>query len=270
MEELLIKLLSGLQFPTIVISLSVILFKIIKFLPITFVTAQDIEKKIYTKEQRLLHQVIHYIFNMLLATMLMVPVGDFFANNSQWYVPSIALSALIYIFLFYLLIFWMGDQRKRIKNISKARYRVLFILGAAIYSVAIIVLPPYFTGSLLGSLYTVEQGKVISEYLLVLILIHFFYSGFILFMFKPLNKVLALKSEKVVSIEIEKNNKIEKWYLLYPVKTDSFLIGDHYMPELCKRNRIITKDELLQKEFIIEELEDIKRDASHTEIPLNQ
>ncbi|WP_019120454.1 hypothetical protein [Brevibacillus massiliensis] len=261
MEDLLTKLLSFWQVPTIVISIVAISLKVIPSLPVTFLTAQEIEKKIYTKEQRLLHQIIHYLFSMTLVTVFMVPIGDYFTNNTQWYHPSIGLVALIYTIFFFYLIFWMASKRFKITDIVKVRNRGLFLLATVIYLVTTIVLPPYFTGSIIGPMYPEKQEIVSSEYLIMLVLIFFFYSFFIVIMLKPINKVLAFKTEKVVSIEIEKGDYIEKWYLLYPVRTDAFLIGDHYMPEVCKRNRIITRDVLFGKEFIIENLEDIKRNS---------
>ncbi|WP_340701391.1 hypothetical protein [Brevibacillus borstelensis] len=258
MEELLSKLLSTLQVPSIVLAISAIVFKLITFLPVTFVTAQEIERKIYTKEQRLLHQTLHFLFNMIVVTIIMFPLGNYFANNPEWYVNGVALFAVVLVNVFFLLIFLMADQRKKITNIVKIRNRIFLLLGTVLYLLITIALPPYFTGSLVGTMYreTLKAGSF--EYFVVLIVFLSFCSTFVVLLLKPLNKVLAFKTEKVVSIEMVIDEKKEKWFLLYPIKTDSYLLGDHYMPEICKRNRIIKKDALFEKEFIIENLDDLR------------
>lgn len=265
MEELLTKLLSTLQVPSIVIAISAIVFRVITFLPVTFVTAQEIERKIYTKEQRLLHQILHYLFKMIVVTIIMVPIGDLFANNPEWYVNGIALFAVVYLNVFFAIIFWMANESKKITDLVRIRNRVFLLFGTLIYLLTIFALPPYFAGSIVGAMYRTKEGTVVLEQLLVLILLFFICSAFIVAIIKPLNRVLAFKTEKVVSIELEKEGKNEKWYLLHPVKSDSYLIGDNYIPGLCKRNRIITKEELVQKEFLIEALDDLKSEPSKAE-----
>ncbi|AWX56937.1 hypothetical protein AB432_018620 [Brevibacillus brevis] len=262
MEELLTKLLSTLQVPTIVVGISAIVFKLLTFLPVTFVTAQDFEKKFYTKEQRLLHQIVHFIFSMIVVTIFMVLIGDYFANNTHWYNPWIALVALIYVIFFFYLIFGMAAMRKKITGLDSLRNRRFFMLATGIYCAAATAIVPYSTGSIIGGMYQTKPETMSLEYFLVLAIIYFICSALIVVLLKPLNSVLAFNTEKVVSIEMDKEGQKEKWYLLHPVKSDSYLIGDNYIPVLCKRNRIITKEELVQKEFLIEDLDDMKNESS--------
>ncbi|MFP3393261.1 hypothetical protein [Brevibacillus sp. SIMBA_040] len=262
MEELLPKLLSMLQVPTIVVTISVIVLRLIAVLPLTFVTAHEIEKKIYTKEQRLLYQIIHYLFKMIIVTIFMLPFGDFFANNPNWYRSLVALFAFICLNIFFAVLYWMDELQKKITDIKMKSIRFLFLMATGIYSLGLIVLPPYFTGPIVRMLYSENPETMSINYYIILASIFFFCSIFIVLMLKPLNKILAFKTEKVVSIEIEKEGKKEKWYLLHPVKADRYLIGDNYNPGLCKRNMIITKEQLIEKEFFIENVEYLKKDSS--------
>ncbi|EMT54281.1 hypothetical protein I532_01705 [Brevibacillus borstelensis AK1] len=270
MEELLTKLLSSLQLPAILIAVLTIGFRLITFLPITFITAQEIENKLYTKEQRLLRQFILYISKMILATMFMLPLGEYFATNPKWYHPWVAIILLVCIMIFFFYIFWMAENRKNVTYITKRKNKLLFLLGSMFYLAATTLLPPYFLGSSLGLMYPELKDSIPFEFLLALMVIFFFCSIFIVYMLKILNKVWPLKTEKVVSIQIEKDGQTEKWYLLYPIKAERYLIGDHYIPELCKRNRIITKEALVEKEFIIENLNDQRKDYSKAENNVNE
>ncbi|MDR5002495.1 hypothetical protein [Brevibacillus parabrevis] len=261
MEELVMKLLSILQVPSIIVAVLAVVIRVITFSPVTFITAQEIEKKIYTKEQRLLHQIVHFLFRMIIVTIFMLQIGDYFVDKKHLYNNWIALAALIYVILFFYLIFCMAASRKKVTDEVSARKRVFFLLATGIYFIFSIVIVPYSIAPIVGEVYHTKSFDL----LIFLAMILFIFSPLILLLLTPLNKVFAFKTEKVVSIEINKEGQKEKWYLLHPVKTDSYLLGDNYTPELCKRNRIITKEQLIEKEFLIEDLDDLKKDSSTVE-----
>ncbi|MGG1660887.1 hypothetical protein [Brevibacillus sp. NRS-1366] len=244
------KFLTELRFSTAIISGLLILVKIRL---VTFITANDIERAIYSKERRVLYSIVHFIFNMIIISMFMIMMGDVFSDHPSWYRSWIAIFASIVVVLGYLFVFWMADKGITLKNVPQGKQRIWTALSLLLYAISCMFLPSYFVGT---QLFDNVTNKSI-EYDIVMFVFLFLISGLVVVLFKPLSKVFEFIVKKVVYIEVESAEGIKKWYLLHPLNKDEFLIGDHHQSFNCKKVKVIKKEELLNYDFNLHSTENL-------------
>ncbi|GAA0358747.1 hypothetical protein [Bacillus horti] len=140
---------------------------------------------------------------------------------------------------------------------KKFKYRLLHLVLMIYYPSIVIVTITYFIGTQLHwHFYNESESDVNRIGVLIVVYIFYFLSAlyltFILrFIFKylGLNHIFSKSDRTPLALKIDD----EKWYLLYPIDNNLYLLGNDFKDYNCKNYMIVAKDKLLNKPLILED-----------------
>ncbi|MEC0246527.1 hypothetical protein P4H65_12085 [Paenibacillus chitinolyticus] len=224
------KILNYFKLPLIYIPMFLVIYKIyLKFKPITFMTANEVERSLYAKESRVIYSFIKYVLNILYIGVVLLYFSYLFSSltfNTK--IVSI-LGTPLYIAFFYYFI---------IQNLKKDLGRLgrFFALS---YLLGWLLLLSY----VLSSVFQNDSEEVNRfTHNIIIISLDFLLSAIFLFISNSVSSILKISSNKYVYFEDE--NKL-RWYILYPVNQKEIMVGDTYIPEKCKIVKIILREKML-------------------------
>lgn len=248
MEDTIIKLLSQLPIPAAIISVLVLA---VQLKPVTFLTSHEIERKIYTKEMRLLYSVIHYILRTFFLAMLTFSIGELFSKYPHLY-NEITLTIIITLsILGHLFLSLVNAEDIKIIHFSDMKKRIFVLIWILIIVICTISFPGYWIGSEIMSQITNMNGHIVESYMASFI-VFFIFAMLLNIFFTNLSIFLDSPEKKFIFIEDEQKNK---WFLLHALNKTEFLLGDNYIQDICKKIKIMKKEDLLTKDFNIETIE---------------
>lgn len=268
MDEL-VKIFNYIGIPGMIGGLVAIIWKVA---PLSHLTADIVEVKLFSKEKRFLVKSVKYLFYTFIATAFIFTFVDFMINRLES-VSFTAVNILLFLnlILFYFLLFFTSfnsfsyRQTKKLIKTFKVKWVVkcvLFIqkqsvIKKLIFFIFYIILT-YITIGLCLSFIVFESGLYLGirekelDYLLAISLFSFFFSLLIPVLFKPgLNLINWYKGKQTIYIEDEED-KSKRWYILYPTQKNYVLLGNKKEEFLCTEKRLIQKEDILKKIIYLE------------------
>ncbi|MFS0673641.1 hypothetical protein [Ornithinibacillus sp. 179-J 7C1 HS] len=267
MEELF-KVLKYIGIPGMIGGLVTIIWKVA---PLSNLTADIVEVKLFSKEKRLLVKSVKYIFYSLLATAFIFIFVDFIIN----WLDSVSFTAvnilmfidlMLFSFLLFLTTFNSGySETKELIKIFKVKSIVkcvLFIQKQSVIKKLIFfifyVLLTYISIGLSLSYTIFESGIYLGmrekeeDYLIAIIIFSFLFSLLIPVLFKPgISFINWYKEKQTIYVEDEEDNT-KRWYILYPTQKNYVLLGNKKEEFLCTEKKLVHKEDILNKVIYLE------------------
>lgn len=268
MEEL-VKIFNYLGIPGIIGGVVAFIWKVA---PLSNLTADIVEVKLFSKEKRLLVKSVKYLFYTLIATAF---IFTFVIYIIGWLesVPLILVNILLIVtlILFYFLLFitsFNSISYSQIKNLIKF-FKVKWIVKGILLVqkqsfikkfliIIFYVLLTYISISLYLSYTIFESGLYLGireknlDYLLPLIVLSFFFSLLVPVLFKPgLSLINLYKGKQTIYIEDEEDES-KRWYVLYPTQKDYVLLGNKKEEFLCTEKKLVQKEYVINKKIYLE------------------
>ncbi|MGG1554621.1 hypothetical protein [Paenibacillus ferrarius] len=241
MESYLKDIFNNYHLPIVYISIIFVVYRFFsRFKPITFVTANEVEQSLYSKESRIAYKVARFVFYDLvfgggifaLATVL--PKFDMSNKITSLFMVVVSLIVFGSYFYFYIL----NDSDKKLGRLAivfSLLYMVLVVLIFSLMCSSVLSIEPE----------TVNNTRSIA-YIVVAILA-LVLAGFLQLLCKPVLHLLEFINKKYIYYE----ESGKRWYVHYPVNQKEIMIGDSHLPELCNGAKIISREKLVEKIFKI-------------------
>lgn len=263
MEEL-VKIFNYLGIPGIIGGLVTIIWRVT---PLSNLTADIVEEKMFSKEKRFLIKSVKYLFYTLIATAFIFTFVDFLIN----WLESVSLLLVnillvVNLMLFYILLFLTSfnsisyGQIKNLIKIVKVRRIVKWVLiihkqnviNKLVFFIFYVLLTYISIGLCLS--YTIfESGLYLGvrerelDYLLAIIIFSFVFSFLIPVLFKPgLSLINWYKGKQTIYVTDEED-KSKRWYILYPTQKNYVLLGNKKEEFLCTEKKIVQKEDIINK-----------------------
>ncbi|KXZ21822.1 hypothetical protein P4T89_03570 [Bacillus nakamurai] len=247
---------------------------VVTFRPITLLSANAFEKKLFSKEKLFLLMSWQHFWQ----TMLWMCVFLSFTislNVQKWAInqklsSTVGSIAIVVGELIFFLILAVKDSKKENSkwNILKSKpmkivLSILFILCLGVFYIS-------FDGFIVGS---ALQEKGWNKFILLLIF-PFFISLPIPFLMKPISRFIEWSKEmNIYIISVNEDRQQEEvtqdvqndvptdvddkkrvhWYILHPINKEFILLGNNANRKLCTETKIIKFEELCDTTMFIEE-----------------
>lgn len=264
MDEL-IKIFHYLRIPGIIWGIVVLIWKIA---PVSNLTADIVEVKLFSKEKRLLVKGVKYIFYSLLATAFLYVFVEFIINRwDSIPLPLVSLLMIVNFILFCILIivstfisFRYSQTKRLVKNIKvrwfkKGIYsmqKLSIIKRLLIFLLYILITYISFSSFLSytiieSGLYLGIRNGIATDILAVLIFV-LLCSLFIPVLIRPGLSFINWNTKQIAYIK----DKNETWYILYPTQKNYVLLGNNMEESLCTKKKLVQKEDLINKVINIE------------------
>jgi hypothetical protein len=239
--------------------LVVIFFTLSKIQPISMFTANIIEKRLFSKEKRLIISIIQYIFKSLIWSFILYTIATLmslidYSNFSKYIIFFISCfiiaTELLLLLYLYLNDLKQNDERDgskfyskmiKLKNMSMQKRLIIFVIYVLSVNLSL--------GLLIGySMSIIPLDKSIM-YLLSTYVFTFIFSLFIPLLINPALKNINWDKGKKIAYIID-NTLNENWYILYPISKGYILLGDNKDEFSCTKQRILKLESLIDNETI--------------------
>ena len=268
MEEL-VKILNYMRIPGIIGGLVTIIWKVA---PLSSLTADIVEVKMFSKEKRFIVKSVKYLFYTLIATAFIFTFVNFITNQLES-VPLFLVNIFLAVnlILFYLLLFFTSfnsnsySQKKNLIKIIKVKWIVkwvllfqkLSVIKKLMFFIFYVLLTCISIGLYLS--YTIfESGLYLGikekklDYLLATIIFTFVFSLLIPVLFKPaLSFINWYKGKQTIYLEDEED-KSKRWYILYLNQKNYVLLGNNKEEFLCTEKKLVPKEDIINKIIYLE------------------
>ncbi|MBS4201312.1 hypothetical protein KHA93_16875 [Bacillus sp. FJAT-49732] len=242
-----------------------------KIAPVSNLTADIVEVKLFSKEKRLLVTVVKYLFNTFIATAFMFIFVEFAINRLES-IPLLLVSLLMIVnlILFYILLIastfnsFRYSQIKRLIKDLKVRWIVKWvyslqkqILLKKLLILFFYILQTYISISSCLSYIIFKSGIYLGvrngslDDFIAVIIFTFLFSLLIPVLFKPgLSLVNWDNGKQIAYIKDEKDNK--KWFILQPAQKNYVLLGNEKEESICTQKKLVQKEDLINKIIYLE------------------
>ncbi|OMI24863.1 hypothetical protein BTA31_20905 [Bacillus haynesii] len=237
---------------------------VITFRPITLLSANIFEKKLFSKERLFLLMSWSYLWqtafwtSVFFSMVILTGVPKWTADmNISSLVSTIAVFFGELLFLLIVLVnnkvdsrflnFFETDWGRRILAVT-------FVICLSIFYFA-------FNGLIVGSI----QGENQVDKLTAILVLSFVFSLPIPAIMKPVSKLIEWSKEKHILIKEEPEQESHyntptseesydngDWYVLHAINKELILLGNKPNPKLCTETKIIKIEELCDKKMFIE------------------
>jgi hypothetical protein len=240
-----IKLLEILGMPAILITTFTLLMKL---KPITFLTSNQLERKISTKEWSFSHNLTLSIIKttgysfFILASSMFSFKWDWL--NNRLFETLTYIIGLILILAFYKLIY-IEDKRKRYEPDINWKKNLISLIIVALYFFGWLVFFTLIIGRKAFLIYYKTGSPLSLNHIISIYLVIFISSFLLLLVYKPLSYYLAFNKEKQFKMTIEG----KEWYLLNPISKEEFMLGNQPNYNDSTQLKIIKREALLENQF---------------------
>lgn len=250
METYLKDIFKVFNVPFVYISLIFLIYNVfLKFKPVTFITANEVERSLYAKESRLIYLTSRFIGNVILFGIFIFYISTLLGKMYYTNVIVLIFGLFLYLSFFYYL--HLREKRK-----SLGRWGILVSL---LYMFGWIIEFAYIISPLLN---TPPSGDTRPFYFLIIIVVCFF-SGLLQVLCRPVMFLLKFSKNKYVCFDDEIK---KRWYVLYPLNNKEVLIGDSFIPDACTETKIIQREKLVEKLIKIIDVDELKKDNEETDL----
>ncbi|NPC93638.1 hypothetical protein HOO54_15705 [Bacillus sp. WMMC1349] len=242
-----------------------------KLRPITLLSANIFEKKLFSKEKLFLLMIWRHLWHTAFWSSFFFSIV-ILTGIPKWTVDINSSSSVGTVFgifgeLLFVLIFLLNDPKykeedSRISNFFKAYWArcllaITFVICLSIFYFA-------FNGFIVGS---TEGGNQVDK-LIVILVVSFILSLPIPVLMKSVSKLLEWSKEKHIFIKEEyeqesqhnipiseerHNHEKGQWYVLHAINKELILLGNESNPKLCTETKVIKLEELCDKTMFIED-----------------
>ncbi|WP_254505649.1 hypothetical protein [Bacillus altitudinis] len=237
-NEILKGLKEYYKIPSIVVTL-IIVFSAIR--PISFISAGIVEKKFFSKEKLFFFNAVKHIFHTLLWTIILYTGATFILIkiNEDAKVSILILGQFIWL----LIQSTFTNKESKISRIITSNKWLKCIVVILFFACFLCFYLAFYNMVL-----AIDNGGTFKE-VLVIGLILFIITLPVPSIMKPIFKCIKWYTDRVLYWEDKEKNK---WYLIHLIDKNSFLVGDHKDYILCKKTKLLKKEDLYGKTFHIE------------------
>ncbi|PKR79197.1 hypothetical protein CEY16_05490 [Halalkalibacillus sediminis] len=218
-----------------------LIYLVLKFSPVTTFTANQFEKKLYTKERRFSIKFINFILQSIIISIFLMALSEYTKDiNDNLIIGYIIIVFIIFAFLAY--------KAEAYKKGDRSSRKVTVLIWKLILTFTYLVLLLVIFSSIIGGIHDVEIGDNINEkiaYMSAFFIGSYLYSVIITIFISPLDKFLSW-SDKEAAVYIKSGPDNEEiWYILHPISKQEILLGDDKYDANCKKFKKILKEDLL-------------------------
>lgn len=241
MEEFL-NILNQLKVPG---ALLLIITMIIKLKPVSFLTSNDLERKLSSKEFRFSYSIVTYLLQTLLYTLFVVVLADLIngliAEYSLFHDIIFFLIELVLVVIFS--IFYMKYEKgKKFNPDPEKWYKTLgFLLLILLYLLGWLCSISYILSRSVYHDFS-PKNDLTNELWIALVVAAYILCLMLPLLFKPILKYVEIQSKRDYYIE---DDEKQKWYILHPINSEEILLGDKVNSTSSKQYKIIPKDNLI-------------------------
>lgn len=252
MENYIKDIFQNLHIPLISLMLPILLFTIKlwgQFRPITFITANVVERSLSPKESRVLYLLLRFLWNTSVFATFLSVMGTFLK------IPFSEVSAIISGFILYACYFYFFHKKEQRVTLNEWSFVACLIYLAAWAFLSSYILS-YFYSAIPN-----EEDKL--PYYFVVGIIAVAFSAALQWIYKPVFYLLKFSSKKHVYFEDEQK---KRWYILYPVNSKEIMIGDHYLADRCIEVKIITREKFVDRLLKIVDVDELEKASAESDI----
>ncbi|HAM79246.1 hypothetical protein [Ornithinibacillus bavariensis] len=236
------------------IAISIIIFYF-KFSPVSSLTAEEIQIRLFSKEKRILVNLINYIIKTFVWSIIIFGTTLYlikFNKTVSLIYDNIIFPVLIIEILFFMLLIskeynQIGKINEKIKNVklfrllSKLRFKKKFrFLLVAFYMLLIITT----FSSLLAHMYNLFNDTIDLNFILAVYLVTYLVCLIIPFISSPCADYITGETvNKYKDIYILDDNE-NRWYIYYPINKSFVLLGNNKDEILCSQKKILKFEDL--------------------------
>lgn len=202
---------------------------------VSVITAQNLEKKLLSKEKNFINKTFRYLFNVFIFTLIIFSVANLIKGSYNFWV-ALSLLLISELIIMYFISKNTNITFKSFKQTSLKFDIMLFFIFflLVIFGFAMFV----------SEIFMVSDNKSQNFTIFITaLIISFMFSIALPLIVKPGLKTINWYNEKTVYI-IEDG---QKWFILHPINNDSILLGNSKTPNECTKNKLINKEYLLNK-----------------------
>ncbi|WP_307892584.1 hypothetical protein [Bacillus swezeyi] len=238
---------------------------VITFRPITLLSANIFEKKLFSKERLFLLMSWSHLWQTAFWTSVFFSIVNL-TGVPKWTAEtnSSTLVSTVAVFLgelLFLLIFLVNNKvDSRFLNFFKEYW------ARCLLAVAFVICLSIFYFALNGLIVGNIEGENQVDKLIAILVLSFSFSLPIPALMKPVSKLIEWSKEKHIFIKEESEQESHhntptseeshdkgNWYVLHAINKELILLGNNSNPKLCTETKIIKIEELCDKKMFIEE-----------------
>lgn len=267
--EVILKIFNYIAIPGIISGFVAFIWNIA---PVSNLTADIVEVKLFSKEKRVLVKVIKYLFHTLIASAFMFIFIDLLINKLES-IPLTLVSILMIInfLLFYILLIastfnsFSYNRIKRLIRDLKVRWIVRWVFSIQkqnflkkllIFFLYVLITYVSISSLLVYSIFKsgldvgIRNGNL--DYLLAILFFTLLYSLLIPVLFKPAFSLINWNNGKQIAYIKDDKDARKKWYILYPTQKNYVLLGNEKEESICTEKKLVKKEELINKIIYLE------------------
>ncbi|UOQ43370.1 hypothetical protein MUN89_15780 [Halobacillus salinarum] len=230
------------QYNWIGVLVSVLIF-VRKMYPITSLTADVVEEKLFSKEKRIVLDITKFLVQSIYWAFVLLSINLFLEGtmlgdiNTLWgAIFSIFGGILFFYFFFDVELNW-NSSKKLIVPLFIFYIILLVLVGSKFIDMA----ETTFKDPI-----SLFFGKATLAFIMGL---------FATRLFKPaLLAIQWFENKVIVSYKEKTEEDCNVWFVFHPINKDHILVGDSESLNECKKKKIILKDKIIDKQLIIEKI----------------
>ncbi|KAF6538651.1 hypothetical protein G9F75_07010 [Bacillus sp. EKM208B] len=237
---------------------------VVTFRPITTLTANIFEKKLFSKEKLFTIMIWRHFWQTVFWTVVFLTILSL-SNLPEWTVNfntsttvgTITATIGEIIFAIILFIIEFEDMDWGFTNFFKPKWIrfsvvIVFVTCLILFYVAL-------DGCIIGSI----KGENQLIKLIYILGIPFIFSLPVPFLMRPVSRLVEWSKDKYIVIDRSEQERQQNpstneesddcWYILHAVSKELILLGNKPNPKLCTETKIIKLDELCDKKMFIKD-----------------